>query len=507
MQTSVATAEFGRGTGGQVSIVTKSGSNQFNGSVFEYFRNSNMDAADFFTNKSNGIKNPLHRNQFGATLGGPIWHDKTFFFASWEDFRQVAPQVSTTRVPTAAERATVVDPISKALLQFWPTANTSISGSANNFIANVGSTTFDHTGLLKIDHNFSEKDHLSGRWAEYEGTTFTPGALPLLDGNGNAPISRSGVLSETHTFSPKVLNEFRFGFSRNQTFITVQDSGFDASTIFKDASGKVLPGIVNGGANLLDSGLPTIGVTGGFASLGSTSNLPQGRITNTYELFDNVSVIAPFGASKHSFRMGIHIRREDARRFLDGSARGVFNFTSFSDFANGLVNTSSLLYGSTLDYWQRYPVDAYWQDTYKVKDNLTVNYGLRYEYPSAIAQTRNQATNFVPGVGPVLLGTNQLLTIDTTKTGASLVLKPAPNTLSNTGVNKDNNNFAPVLGLAYTPRFAPQLFGKDDTVIRAGFRVGYDDLFNNIPANMGLNAPYNLTTSQAAGTTQPGKFS
>jgi hypothetical protein len=507
VQTSVATAEFGRGTGGQVSVVTKSGSNALHGSVFEYFRNSNMDAADFFTNKNNGIKNPLHRNQFGATVGGPIVHDKTFFFASWEDFRQVAPQVSTTRVPTAAERATVTDPISKALLQFWPNPNTTISGSANNFIANVGSTTFDHTGLLKIDHNFSERDHLTGRWVEYEGSTFTPGALPLLDGNANAPISRSGVVTETHTFSPKILNEFRFGFSRNQTFITVQDSGFDASKIFVDSSGKPLAGIVNGSTNLLDSGLPTIGVSGGFASLGSTSNLPQGRITNTYELFDNLSIIAPFGASKHSFRMGIHIRREDARRFLDGSARGVFNFASFSDFASGLVNTSSLLYGSTLDYWQRYPLDAYWQDTYKARDNLTLNYGLRYEYPSAIAETRAQATNFIPGVGPVLLGTNQVLTIDTTKVGpASLTFKQAPNTISNTGVNKDNNNFAPVLGMAYTPRFS-SIFGHDDTVIRAGFRVGFDDLFNNIPANMGLNAPYNLTTAQAAGTTQPGKFS
>ncbi len=508
VQTSVATAEFGRGTGGQVSIVTKSGSNQFHGSVFEYFRNSDMDAADFFTNKVGGTKNPLHRNQYGATVGGPIWHDKTFFFASWEGFRQVAPQVSTTRVPTAAERATVTDPISKSLLQFWPTANTTISGSANNFIANVGSTTFDNTGLVKIDHNFSDRDRISGRWAEYEGTTFTPGALPLLDGNANAPISRSGVITETHTFSSKILNEFRFGFSRNQTFITVQDSGFDASSIFVDATGKPLPGIVNGKSNLLDSGLPTIGVSGGFASLGSTSNLPQGRITNTYEIFDNLSIVAPFGATKHSFRMGFHVRREDARRFLDGSARGVFNFASFADFAAGQVNTSSLLFGSTLDYWRRYPMDAYWQDTYKVKDNLTLNYGLRYEYPTAIAQTRNQATNFVPGVGPVLLGSSQLLTIDTTKVGpASLVLKQSPVTLDATGVNKDKNNFAPVLGMAYTPRFAQSLFGKDDTVIRAGFRVGFDDLFNNIPANMGLNAPYNLTTSQAAGTTQPGKFS
>jgi hypothetical protein len=97
-----------------------------------------------------------------------------------------------------------------------------------------------------------------------------------------------------------LLNEVRVGFSRNKTFITVQDSGFDASKIFVDATGNPLPGIVHAGSNQLDSGLPTIGVSGGFAPVGSTSNLPQGRITNTYELYDNVSLIAPFGASKHS---------------------------------------------------------------------------------------------------------------------------------------------------------------------------------------------------------------
>src|SRR6266851_1184422 len=164
VQTSVATAEFGRGTGGQVSIVTKSGTNQFHGSVFEYLRNDILDARDFFTNKSGGKKNPLHRNQYGATFGGPILKEKMFFFLSYEGFRQVAPQVSSTRVPTATERASVTDPISKSLLQFWPAANT---GGKNNFIANVGATLFDETGLAKVDYNFSEKDHLMGRWAQY----------------------------------------------------------------------------------------------------------------------------------------------------------------------------------------------------------------------------------------------------------------------------------------------------------------------------------------------------
>jgi hypothetical protein len=305
-----------------------------------------------------------------------------------------------------------------------------------------------------------------------------------------------------------MLNELRLGYSRNQTFITVQDNGFNAASIFTGADGKPLSGVVDGAQNPLDSGLPTINIAGGFAPLGSTNNLPQGRITNTYEVFDNMSWISPFGASKHSFRFGFHQREEQARRYLDGSARGSFNFASFADFAAGQINTSTFRSGSTLAYWNRFPWDAYFQDQWKVRDNLTLNYGIRYEYPSAIYQTRQEATNFVPGVGPVLLGTNQLLTVDPTKLGpAALVLTQAPLALSDSGVNSDKNNFAPVVGLAYTPRFLTKLTGKNETVIRAGFRVGYDDIFNNIPANLGLNPPYNLLTAQTNGGTQPGKFS
>jgi hypothetical protein len=106
----------------------------------------------------------------------------------------------------------------------------------------------------------------------------------------------------------------------------------------------------------------------------------------------------------------------------------------------------------------------------------------------------------------MLLGSNKVLAIDTTKSGPnSFFFTQAPFTLSDSGVNSDKNNFAPVLGFAYTPRFAKSLFGNDDTVIRGGFRVGYDEIFNNIPANLGLNAPFTLTTTQN-NATQGGKF-
>ncbi len=507
VQTSVALPEFGRGTGGEVNVVTKSGTNQFHGQAFEYVRNTKLDAADFFTNKNNARKNALNRNQFGATFGGPIFHDRTFFFLSYEGFRQVQPTVSSTRVPTAAEQATVTDPISRRLLAHWPAPNVANPTTANNYIANPRARNTDNTGLARIDHSFSEKDRITGRWIEFQGLTQVAGPTPLNGGNANVPRSRNFVVTHTRTFTATLLNEFRAGFSRNETDITVQDVGFSAASIFVDAAGRPLPGAVDAATNLVNSGLPTITVAGGFAVLGSTNNLPQGRITNTYELFDNMSLISPFGWTRHSWRWGFHIRREDARRYLNGSARGTFNFSSFADFATGLVNTSIVRSGDTLSYWRRYPIDFFWQDQFKVKQNLTLNFGVRYEYPSAIEETRNNATNFIPGVGPVLVGTNRILDINPSLLGpASFVYREAPFTLSSSGVGRDKNNFAPMVGFAWTPRVGRAIFGNDATVIRGGARVGYDEVFNNIPANMSLNPPYNLQTSQTANVTQPGRF-
>src|SRR2546429_8203542 len=187
-----------------------------------------------------------------------------------------------------------------------------------------------------------------------------------------------------------------------------------------------------------------------------------------------MSCSGPFVHTTLSWPWAAHVRREEARRFLDGSARGQFNFSNFADFAAGRVNTATLLFGSTLAYWQRYPWDLYWQDSYKVKDNFTLNYGVRYEYPSAIHQVRDQATNFIPGVGPVLLGSDRVLAIDTTKSGpSSFFFTQAPFTLSDSGVNVDKNNVAPVMGFAYTPPFAKSVFGKDRKSTRLNSSHGY----------------------------------
>lgn len=497
-------AEFGRQSGAQVNVVTKSGTNQFHGSAFEFLRNDALQAKDFFTNKLNGIKNKLRHNQYGATIGGPVLRDKTFFFFSWERLDENAPTPASAVVPTQAQRDAVRDPIARKLLAYFPLpTNPSAAAGTTNYVGNAPGVNKDNTYLAKIDHNFSTKDRLSARYLWYGGTQLVGGALPTTGGNTNAPGSQNVSIIETRTWTPTFLTELRAGYSRNKTDFKVQDAGFNAATILTSS-----PGTVDATTNLRDSGIPNISITGGYATLGSATNLPQGRITNSYELYLNNTKIL----GRHTIKFGYNIRREEARRFLDGNSRGAITFAGWDQFAgtcsdcNGqsLLLSSSIRSGDTLAHYYRYPQAFYVQDEFKVMPNLTLSAGLRWELPSVATEKRNKGTNFIDGVGPVLLGTNTLLTLDPTKKGyAAFGSATAPFSISSAGTKAQYKDFGPVFGFAYTPKFAPRLFGDGKTVIRGGFRVGFDEVFNNIPVNQSLNAPFILTTTQRAGTTQP----
>lgn len=518
VQTSVPTAEFGRGMGAEVNAVLRSGSNTFHGSAFEYFRNTVLDATDYFAKHVvGGVKPILNRNQFGSTFGGPIWKDHTFFFLSYEGFRQVAPTPSPTLVPTLAQRAAVTDPISKQLLNFFPLPLSDINSSGTNYTSNVRNVLNDDTGLVKVDHQLGAKDHILGHYAVYNGRQIVGGPTPVDGGYTNTPGSRSASFEEDHTFSPNLLNAFRLGYSYNQTKFVVQDAATtDAATIFT-SGGTPLPGVVSASANPQDAGLPTVQISGGFARLGSATNLPQGRNTNTYELIDIVS----YTVRRHALKFGVQSRRDDARRYLDGTSRGSITFsntaangqtaaqTSFNDFASGLVNQGVLRSGTTLAHYRRYPVYMFAQDTWKVTPTLTLDYGIRYELPGAVYERDNRGANLIQGQGITLFNSSNVLAINTAMVGpGSIYFTPGTTFVNNSGVTVDYNNVAPVFGFAWNPNhWGSQQLDPGTTVVRGGFRVGYDDVFNNIPANQTLNAPFNITTTQTAGVTQPGKFS
>ncbi len=488
VQSSVPLPEFGRGAGAQVNVVTKSGTNALHGSAFEYLRNTALTAADFFTNKLGGPKNAINRNQFGATAGGPLRRDRTFVFASYEGFRQIAPAVSSTIVPALEQRGAVTDPVSQRLLQFYPLPN--VPG-ALNYIANVRGLDSDDTGLVRADQRAGARDQVSARWTEFWGSSVVPGPTPLSGGNRGPVGQVSAMLHEAHVFTAAFVNEVRLGYSRFSTDRVPQDAGFDAATLLTAPDGSALPGAPRA------AGLPSITVGGGFAALGSNQNFPQGRVSNTIEIFDNVSRVG----GRHTWGWGFHIRREDLSRYLDRSARGSINFANFADFSRGQLTGATLRTGSTRSDWRRHPWDLYWQDKYRPRPNLTLSFGVRYEFPSVIAERRSHATSFVPGYGPMIAGTAQVIDIDASLRGPSaIVLRPAGFRLPPGGMRPDRNNVAPMFGFAYAP------FRDGRTAIRGAFRLAYDDLFNNVPSGMALAPPYNLQTTQSANVTQPGKF-
>ena len=521
VQTSVPTAEFGRGTGAEVNAVLRSGSNAIHGAAFEYFRNTVLNATNYFSKHVvGGVKPILNRNQFGAIVGGPIWRDHTFFFLSYEGFRQVAPTPTPVLVPTITQRSQITDPISRRILQYFPLPSCNcdtIGSSGTNFTSNVRNVLNDDTGLVKIDHQLGTRDHFLGHYIVYNGRTVTGGPTPLSGGSSNTPKSYSISFEEDHTFSSTLLNAFRLGYSYNQTKFVVQDFGLNAAAILADAGGNPLPGVVDGTANPQDSGLPTISITGGFAVIGSATNLPQGRNTNTYELIDIVN----WTKGKHTMKFGVQSRRDDARRYLDGTSRGSITFnntaangltaaqTSFNDFANGLVFQGVLRSGSTLAHYRRYPVYLFAQDTWKVTPTFTLDYGIRYELPGAIYEHDRRGANLILGQGITLFDSNQVLQINTALNGpGSLYYTQGGTSINSSGVTPDYNNVAPVFGFAWSPtHWGGQQVPSGTTVLRGGFRVGFDDVFNNIPANQSLNAPFNITTTQTAGTTQPARFS
>ena len=200
VQTSVPTAEFGRGHGAQVSIVTKSGTNQFHGSVFEYLRNSDFDAADFFTNRLRGTKNTLHRNQYGAAGGGPIRHDKTFFFASWEGFRQVNPTVSSTLYrDRCGTRSGHRYRLKSAVEISGPRPTPRNPAAPSPSIANVGASTFDNTGPGEDRPYLQRQRPAQRQMADYWGTAVTAGVLPSLGGTSNL---RSAARASSRRLTP-----------------------------------------------------------------------------------------------------------------------------------------------------------------------------------------------------------------------------------------------------------------------------------------------------------------
>jgi hypothetical protein len=431
-------AEYGRNSGAILNIVVKSGTNQFHGTAYEFLRNDNLDARNFFETRKNEFRN----NNFGGVLGGPIIRNRTFFFGGYEGQREFVFSPSVIRTPSeadiAAARATNAaaglseNPLSTRILQLFPAANLNVA-SGNNYSFAAPNTNNSDNFLVKIDHRFNDRLNLSGRYIFGDGSQ----TFPLTSGNGSPlPAYQTVVptriqlfgLNLTQVLGSRLINETRLGYNRFVQTFTPLDADFDPSSI----------GLITGAMSL-----PTITIPG-FVSLGAPTNVPRGRVSSGYQFVDNLTWVR--GA--HTIKGGGEYRRAIVNSFNDTLARGQLNFNNLADFLAGRVSTSgtAILRGATRRDTFTNNYGLFVQDDWRVSTRLTLNLGLRYEYLGVFQEQGNRLSNFLPASGLVRVGDQ----------GLSALYEP------------DHNNFGPRLGFAY------DLTGKGRTILRGGYGVYFD---------------------------------
>jgi len=500
VETSIPGSDAGRSSGAQVRVVTKSGGNAYHGTLFYYARNDAFDATPFFLKRAGLPKNSLERNQFGGTAGGFIRRDQTFWFASFEGYRQSVQVPATARIPTDAERAAVTDQISKSLLNFWPKANTPglLSVTGKNWAGTTPDVGNDETYLFRIDQKLATNHWLTARYAWFSGDTLARQNSPFHGLLNNSPEQRSLLVQSTYS-TAHLVNQARFGYSSNSAFSRPTDASVNPGAIFTDANGAKLPGFIDTGTDPLDAGLPTITINGlTDGALGVGPSFPQGRTTDIYEFMDDLSLSAPRNWSRHTLHFGLEVRGETDNTFLNAAFRGSISFPGWSAFASGQPQRGSVATGEsgTLRKWSRVPVYLYAQDAFRARPDLTFNVGIRWEYPGTLSEERNRGSNFVPGIGQMELHSNLRIDVDPTQFGrAALLETPIDTRLPASGqFNVPLKNFEPFVGAAYSPSFWGPIFAQR-TVMRLGFRISRDDIFDDVYTLMGLNPPSVLSTT------------
>ena len=460
-------ASFGRNGGGQVSVVLQSGGNQFHGTAYEFFRNAALDARNYFA--PSGVPAPQdQRNQFGATLGGPIIKDRTFFFADYEGRRQKTGVTQVTNVPTALERVgnfsesrvvpinpftqqpfsnnqipqPYLDPTGLSLASLYPLPNRAVPGQ--NFVSSPNLTDRDDHFDVRVDHSLAPSSELTFRYSFADDSLFEPftgPTFPLLPGYGNSVPSRSqnAMAAETHVFSPSLLNEIRFGFDRVALGVVQQNAGTDINA----AVG--LPPI----AVPRDFGLSLISVTG-YSPLGDDPNNPQHGVTNDYQVLDTLTWVH----GRHQAKFGFDVRILQQNAFRDVESRGFIDFlgvytgSPLADLLLGLPTDSGLARLDNPEHLRTHSYDFFANDTWRLRPNLTLTLGLRYEYDSPGVDAQNRANLYDPALGALAqVGTNGL---------------------PRGGYLPDRDNIAPRVGVAWTPG------GGGHTVLRAGYGIYYD---------------------------------
>jgi hypothetical protein len=523
VQTNSMSAEFGRSGGAVMNVTIKSGTNQLHGSVFEFLRNSALDAKNFFDPA--GPIPEFRQNQFGAAAGGPIIKNRTFIFGDYQGTRirtGLTSQATLAPVPWRTgdfsgfhpildPNTTVIqgdqiirqpfpnnqipadrwDPAAVKLIALMPNPNTagdvSSRGVANNYLINPVEPNDTDQGDIRIDHKISDKDSIFGRFSMSDQVLTPPARIPPpLSGaqfsSGDwTNNTRQVVLSETHIFSPRIVNEFRAGYTRLRT----ERLQFDSNTNLSEQVG--IPGVPFAPGN---GGLPRFGVSG-LTNFGSATYQPTREFENVFDFIETLSVIK----GRHTLKFGAEYKpRVDFSILQPPVPRGRFNFSGdytrdpanrsdtglgFADFLLGKVSSS--LVGSFInDTFQQPGYNFYAQDDFKLSRKLTLNLGLRYEFVSMPRERRDAQANFNIATGTFDIPSGRNDPLPSNFFPEIPINRHAPRQL----VPQDRNNFSPRVGFAY------QLTPK--TVIRSGYGIFYSSYESgplSIP-NPGNNPPF-----------------
>ncbi len=492
VQTTNFDAEFGRAGGAVVNVITKSGSNDLHGTASWLLDVTNDDA---ITNTealdpnvtARGKALPGTEDIWAGTLGGRIKKNRTFFFAGYQYDVQRSSGSLNTSAPSAAGYATLgtlfpaganprVDLFRQVLAGTTATSQFSNIALGNGrpavefgtAVIAYANLAFDKQWSLKLDHRLGDKDMLSGRYSN-DADPASPSSVSYPGMNTNfVGVTRNTIVSETHVFSPVMTNEVHLGYNRI-------DVSFPNDAT--NALAQTLPSYLIAG---MPAGLnPTFGVASSF---------PQGRLANNYTLQDTVSIVR----GRHTFRAGFDILDQRSRQFAPINIRGAYSYaasTGFTGFANfvddfgGSGGSVAKTYGENRYYPTILRQQYFFTDRWRVSNSLTVSLGLRYENPgTAINCITVPAYTGLFNINPVTLD--------------GPWNKPSK-------VASDNNNFAPSLGLAWTPAWTSGLGGKlagtGKLVIRTGYSIGYDSFYNNIASNAQTSAP-NVNASTLAST-------
>jgi len=512
VETANYSAEYGRSAGGVVSVVLKSGTNQFHGDAFEFLRNNALDANNFFANRDNLPSPTLRRNQFGGVLGGPIIKNRLFFFASYQGTRQTSQSTGSVTVPTPEEvngnfgsiaiynpfdvvngvrqqfsgniiPTGLMDPVGMKLAALYPTPN--LPGLTNNYGYNQNTTTNADEFDARFDGQISQKDSAffsydRGTEEDDFGSIFAPPGNGLTGTTAapyNLPIDSYLItIGETHTFSSTMVNSLTASYTHelSNQLATATQSLYDQFGI------KGVPQI----SGL--TGLPYVGLTG-FIGLGDRLFAPNLKLVQESQLNDVVSWVK----GSHSITFGGEFI--DTHNLADSwrLPRGQFNFSGqFTSQVPGKGHGSAiadLLLGQTsnaqLGTVQFMPMRNHYygffiNDSWKASRRLTLNFGVRYEIQTPWWERNNNQSNFDYNSQSPTFGT--------------LVLAKSGGYLARTFSNLDTNNIGPRVGLAY------QLTPK--TVIRSGFGVFYGNwgyMGNNETGTVNPPFDFNVATPSA----------